>query len=90
MSVTLWLILGVVVGIGFFLAATKMKLSWYEWLLAVLGTLLVLFAIQNYGASRLALESRAAGLLLVMFGLPGVILAAVGFALPWMRARKAG
>ncbi|MFZ5908470.1 MAG: dehalogenase [Chloroflexota bacterium] len=89
MSVNLWLILGAVVGIGFFLAATKMKLTWYEWVLAVLGTILILFAVQNYSASRLALETRAAGLLLLMFGLPGALLAAAGFVLPWMRARKA-
>ena len=89
MSATLWLILGVVVGIGFFLTATKMKLTWYEWVLAVLGIILILFAIQNYGASQYELESRAAGFLLLIFGLPGVILAAIGFVLPWMRAKKA-
>jgi len=89
MSVTLWLILGVVVGIGFFLTATKMKLTWYEWVLAVLGTILILFAIQNYSASQVELETRAAGYLLLMFGLPGVILAAIGFVLPFMRAKKA-
>ena len=89
MSVTLWLVLGVVVGIGFFLAATKMKLTWYEWVLAVLGIILVLFAIQNYSASQVELESRAAGFLLLIFGLPGVILAALGFVLPFMRSKKA-
>lgn len=89
MSVTLWLFLGVVVGVGFFLAATKMKLTWYEWVLAVLGTILILFAIQNYAASQAEVEARAAGMLLLIFGLPGVILAALGFVLPWMRAKKA-
>ena len=84
----LWLILGIVVGIGFYLAATKMSLKWYEWILAVLGVVLVLFAIQNYGASQLELEARAASMLLLVFGLPGVILAALGFILPWMRAKK--
>lgn len=89
MSATLWLFLGVVVGIGFFLAATKMTLTWYEWVLAVLGVILILFAIQNYAASQVELEPRAGGLLLLIFGLPGLILAAVGFVLPWMRAKKA-
>ena len=88
MSVTLWLILGAVVGIGFFLTATKMKLTWYEWVLAVLGSILILFAIQNYATSQVELEARAAGYLLLMFGLPGVILAAIGFFLPWKRSKK--
>ena len=89
MSLNLWLIFGVVVGIGFYLAATKMKLTWYEWVLAVLGTILILFAYQNYIASQIDLWPRAAGLLLLIFGLPGVILTALGFGLPWMRAKKA-
>ena len=85
----LWIILGAVVGIGFYLAATKMSLTWYEWILAVLGVVLILFAVQNYNASQLELEARAAGLFLLLFGLPGLILAALGFILPWMRAKKA-
>jgi uncharacterized membrane protein len=85
----LWIILGAVVGIGFYLAATKMSLTWYEWVLAVLGVILVLFAIQNYGASQVELEARAGTMLFVMFGIPGIILAALGFVLPWMRAKKA-
>jgi len=85
----LWIILGAVVGIGFYLAATKMSLTWYEWILAVLGVILILFAIQNYGASQVELEARAASMLLLLFGLPGLILAALGFVLPWMRAKKA-
>jgi len=85
----LWLILGIVVGIGFYLAATKMSLAWYEWVLAVLGVVLVLFAIQNYSASQVELEARAGTMLFVMFGIPGIILAALGFVLPWMRAKKA-
>ena len=89
MSLTLWLFYGVVVGIGFYLAATKMKLTWYEWVMAVLGTILILFALQNYVASKIDLWPEAAGLLLLIFGLPGVILAALGFALPWRRAKKA-
>lgn len=89
MSLTLWLVFGVIVGVGFYFASTKMTMTWYEWVLAVLGTILILFAIQNYIGSQLDLEPRAAGLLLLIFGLPGVIFAALGFVLPWMRARKA-
>ena len=44
---------------------------------------------QNYATSQVELEARAAGYLLLMFGLPGVILAAIGFFLPWKRSKKA-
>ena len=86
-----WLIIGLLLGAGFFWLATGGKVSfrWYEWLLVVLGVILILFAIQNYSASQLELEPRAGGIMLWLFGLPGLILAAVAGVLAWMRARKA-
>ena len=86
-----WLILGLLFGAGFFWLATRpnFKLRWYEWILAALGVILILFAIQNYQASMVELEPRAASILLWMFGLPGLILAVVAGVLAWMRNRKA-
>ncbi|KAA3657847.1 MAG: dehalogenase [Chloroflexi bacterium] len=86
-----WLILGLLFGAVFFWLATRpnFKLRWYEWILAVLGVILILFAIQNYQASIVELEPRAASILLWMFGLPGLILAVVAGVLAWMRNRKA-
>ncbi len=86
----LWLILGLLLGAGFFWLATsgKVKFRWYEWILVVLGVILILFAIQNYSASQFELEPRAAGIMLWLFGLPGLVLAALAGVLAWMRGRK--
>lgn len=86
----LWLILGLLLGAGFFWLATsgKVKLRWYEWILVVLGVILILFAIQNYNASQFEMEPRAAGIMLWLFGLPGLILAAIAGVLAFMRSRK--
>lgn len=86
----LWLIIGLVLGAAiFWLITSDVKLTWYEWVLGVLGVTLILFAIQNYDASQIENEARAAGYMLVLFGLPGLILAAVAGVLSFMRAKKA-
>ncbi len=85
-----WLILGLLFGAGFFWLATRssFKLRWYEWVLAVLAVILILFAIQNYSASQAEFEPRAGSIMLWMFGLPGLILGIVAGVLAWMRNRK--
>ena len=86
-----WLIAGLVLGAAIFWLATasKVKLTWYEWVLGVLGIILILFAIQNYSASQVELESKAAGLLLLIFGLPGLIFAVLAGVLAFLRGKKA-
>lgn len=86
-----WLILGLLIGAGIYWLATqnKFKLTWYEWVLGVLGVILVLFALQNYSASQFELEPRAGGIMLWMFGLPGLVLMAIAGVLSWMQSRKA-
>ena len=85
-----WLIAGLVLGAAIFWLATgsQVKLTWYEWVIGVLGIILILFAIQNYSASQVELEAKAAGLLLLIFGLPGLILAVVAGVLAFMRGKK--
>ena len=85
-----WLIVGLVLGAAIFWLATsgKVKLTWYEWVLGILGIILILFAIQNFGASRVELEPKAGNLLLLIFGLPGLILAVLAGVLAFMRGRK--
>jgi uncharacterized membrane protein len=85
-----WLFAGLVIGVLFFWLATtdKVSLKWYEWVLLVLGVILLLFSIQNYSASIEEIESRAATFLLLMFGLPGLIFALLGGGLAFLRSRK--
>ncbi|MBC8331324.1 MAG: dehalogenase [Anaerolineae bacterium] len=87
----MWLILGLVLGAGVYWLVTteKVKLTWYEWVLVVVGVILLLYGIENYSASQLELEPRAGGFLLLIFGLPGLILAAVAGVLAFLRAKKA-
>ena len=86
----LWLILGLILGVGILWLATRanFKLTWYEWVLAALALILILFSADNYLASQTELEPRAAGLLLLLFGLPGVVLVVLDAALVWLRLRK--
>jgi uncharacterized membrane protein len=85
-----WLILGLLMGAGIYWMATqkKFKVTWYEWVLAILGAMLLLFAIQNFSASQFELEPRAGSIMLWMFGLPGLVLMALAAVLCWMHSRK--
>ncbi len=71
------------------LLAKQVKLMWYEWLLGVLGWYLGSVALQNYGASIIETEPRAAGFLLAIFGVPALILLFLAYFLPMQRAKKA-
>ena len=89
---TLWIFLGVILGVSFYFFATNdmnIKFTWYEWVMVVLSVILVMFTIQNYQASQMEIESRAAGYFLLIFGLPGVILGVLPVVLCWLRYRKA-
>jgi hypothetical protein len=85
------LIIGLLLGAAIFWLATsgKVKLTWYEWVLGVLGIILILFTYQNYRGSIEALEPRAAGMMWLIFGLPGIILAVLAGVLAFLRGKKA-
>ena len=83
-----WLIIGLVLGVVIYWLATRHKFTWYEWVLAVLGVILILFAFQNYFASQLEYEPRAGNIMLWMFGLPGLILLVIAGGLAWWQSRK--
>lgn len=75
----LWLILGILIGVGglYLFNRKDLKLVWYDWVLLVLAVIFLLLAIANYSGSMAELEPRAAWFLLASFGLPGIILAAI-------------
>jgi len=85
-----WLILGILLGVGALLLYSRkdLKLAWYDWAILVVAVVFYLLAIENYSGSMAELEPRAAGLLLISFGLPAVILTAIVGVRVW-RNRKA-
>ena len=91
----MWLIIGLVIGavllaLALWLRSRRIVVTWYEWLIGVIGLLLLLFTIQNFAASFAEYEEFAAWTFLWIFGLPAVILLAIACLLPWWRHRKAG
>ena len=89
-----WLILGVLIGVGGWWLASwtrkkNLRVSWYEWVLAVLAVLFALLALQNYFASVAELEPQAGWILLALFGVPALIFAAIAAFLVWRRQKGA-
>lgn len=64
------------------LLARKVSLKWFNWVLGLIGWGLLLLALQNYGASVLEAEPKAAAILLAIFGVPGLILLLLAYFLP--------
>ncbi len=90
----MWFVIALIVGglIGalvLWLRSRDIKMTWYEWLIGVIGLLLLLFTIQNYFGSQAEWESSAANMFLLVVGLPGLILIAVAGLLAWRRQRAA-
>ena len=90
----MWFIIALVIGAGiaslvFWLRSRDIKVSWYEWLIGVVGFLLLLFAVQNFFASIAEVEAAGPKFLLFI-GLPALILLAIAWLLPWRRHRGAG
>jgi len=90
----MWVIVALIVGglvgaLVLWLRAKDIKVSWYEWLIGVIGLLLLLFTIQNYFAVQAEWESDAANMFILVTGLPAVILMVVAGLLSWRRQRAA-
>jgi len=90
----MWFIIALIVGIviGTLVLWTRskdIKLAWYEWLIGIVGLLLLLFGLQNYFAVGAELESTAATLFLLVIALPGLILMLVAWQLVARRQRTA-
>ena len=62
-------------------------MTWYEWLIGIIGVALLLFTVQNYFGSQAELEPKVANMFLLVTGLPALILLAVAWQL-WARRKK--
>ena len=88
----MWLIVGLIVGAAvlalvLWLRNRDIKVTWYEWLIGIVGLLLLMFTIQNFFGSQAELESDAASMFLLVTGLPALILLAVAWQLIARRQR---
>jgi uncharacterized membrane protein len=82
----MWFLIGLILGALLLGLVTWMRrknisLTWYEWLIGIVGLVLLVFTIQNFFASFTELESSAAWMFLLVVGLPALILLAVAWQL---------
>ncbi len=76
-----------VLAVVMWMRSRDIKASWYEWLIGIVGFLLLLFALQNFFASYAEAEPNAALMFLPVLGLPALILLAVSWQLIARRQR---
>jgi len=90
----MWFIFAIVVGAallggGWFLYSKGITLKWYEWLIGVIGILLLIFAIQNAVGGFAEFEKTAGQIFLFAFGGAALIIIAVAVFLAWRRIASA-
>jgi len=88
----MWFLIALIVGIaaGALVLWTRSKdvrIAWYEWLIGIVGLLMLLFTIQNYFGIQDEFNSSGANLFLLVLGLPGLILMVVAWQLVARRQR---
>ena len=88
-----YMLLGFLLGGGavylaMLLKEKTIKLTWYEWILVVLGFVLFLFLGQTFVASFLEGEPRAAWMSLIFLGLPILLIGVGTFRLVKPRTAK--
>jgi len=77
----LFYMLGVIstlIAVGIYVWNMKSRFNWTAWILLILGSFLMVFSIAWSVSSVLEGEPRAASMGLVVFGIPGLILIALG------------
>ncbi|AGG07011.1 MULTISPECIES: hypothetical protein [Dehalococcoides] len=90
----MWFFIGIVagaliLGLIWFLQKNHLRLTWYEWLIGIVGFGLVLFTLQNFVSSFVEIEPQAAYIFLLITGLPALILLVLAWQLAIRRTRKA-
>ena len=88
----MWLVIGLILGalilgLVVWMRSQKFSLTWYEWLIGAVGTILLLLTIQNVAGSYAEVESTAAMMFLLFMGIPSIVLIAVAWGLVAKRQR---
>ena len=90
MLVIISFILGIaLLGFIMWLKNRKISLTWYEWLIGIVGLALLLFTIQSFTDAMAEVEPKAASIFLLFIGLPSLVLLAISWQLAVRRLRKA-
>ncbi|CAI83512.1 hypothetical protein [Dehalococcoides mccartyi] len=90
----MWFIIGLAVGalllgLIWLMKRSNVSLTWYEWLIGVIGLSMLLFTAQNFFGSLAEVEPKAASMFLLVTGLPSLILLAIVWQLAARRTKKA-
>jgi uncharacterized membrane protein len=88
----MWFAIAFVLGAGLvalilWLRSNSVAVKWYEWVIGIVGILLLIFTIQNFSGSFAEFNTTAAWLFLPITGLPALILLAVAWQLIARRQR---
>ena len=91
-DIVIWSLISFALGIGITLLVQSIRrndivVRWYEWLIGVIGLLLLLFTIQNFYTAFGEFSAKAGWIFLATTGVLSLILLAVAFQLPNMRNR---
>ncbi|RJO63181.1 MAG: dehalogenase [Dehalococcoidia bacterium] len=86
-------ILGLVVGAALMWLAQWLQrkgiaIRWYEWLVAALGFMMLVWTVNDYFGSIAEHNEAASRVFLWLLGTPAVILLGLAVFLPWWRMRR--
>ena len=85
----LGLVIGaVLLGLVFWLQRKEIIVRWYEWLLAALGFVMLIWTVNDFFGSMAEYNEAAARIFLWMLGTPALILLGLAVFLPWWRIRR--
>ncbi|MDW7673329.1 MAG: dehalogenase [Bacillota bacterium] len=87
-----WIFSGIVIGAVITYLVIKVKegkltVKWYQWVLGILGTSMLLFTIQNYFALINEYHNRAASYTWSVFGLPALVMFALIWVIPFVAGK---
>ena len=87
-TISILFVIGLV-GLWFWLKQQKVKTTWYDLVISILGTMLIFWSAHNYTDFQAEYERVAALNSLIIFGIPGLVLLLLAVFFIWLRLRSA-
>ena len=89
----MWFIIGILIGIALlgvvqWMRNNKVSLTWYEWLLGIVGFALLIFTIQNFFALRGEDLAIPSWFTLLLLGVPAIVMLAITWQLVSRKQRS--